>query len=670
MPRSKGNTLTVMEDTSMERLAARGISKVAPLLSPWLVGMLMFTAAAVFHRMWDSPAAAPWAAVGLTTGTLVLTGLTYLVSHERRGVIGRTHNTLTTFLTGLWITVATITGPTAEVTKSLAVLGGTVLALSWNIRHVIRDQHFDTGNDRLAFLFDRSKDTFGLDGARVHTRKAGQHKIEGTLALPPGEKSVEDVQKKTEYLEGGMKLPPGSISLAANEDRADHARITVSDPRVMKRPIGWPGPSRPGASIAEPIRLGVWQDLDPVAYLIIGHHLQMMGQTGTGKSIGGAWNYLAETVTRIDVATFAADLTKGEQTLGPLRPALHRFETTKAGVRAMLADLHAQVKPRTDFLSAHGHQNWAPGCGLTYWVVWLEEFPDIGDAVDMDAFLRFLKACRSAGVTVVMSLQRSDWTQMPTLARGQLAKMCFGVADADDADFGLSDPQQKRGARPELWQNKQPGMAYLDAPSIPDERIALPLRTYAWGATDEQANAAMRAHAAAWPATDKAVDQFTAAVMTPGGAGGAVVLAAVPNPGTDQDDQDDQDDDLEEDGDVVSEYLRTEDPNPGNQAGPDDAIDDSGYDDFTFEMAQPGAEKLTPEQARRALLGQIARWADQGRAHFATRDLAPTWIGAGMTRQWAQNHIRRLVADGVLDRDDDNARYVILRRPDLPEEAA
>jgi hypothetical protein len=661
VPRAKGNTVTVMEDTSMERLAARGISKVTPLLSPWIVAGLAFAAAAVFHKMWDSPVAAPWAAVGLTTGTLVLTCLTYLVSHERRGLIGRTHNTVTVFLAGGWVTAATITGPTGEVTRSLAVLGGAVLALSWNIRHVIRDHQVDTGNDRLAFLFDRSKDAFGLDGARVHTRKAGKHKIEGTLALPAGEKSVEDVQKRTEYLEGGMKLPPGSVSVVPNEDRADHAHIVISDPRVMKRPIPWPGPSRPSASIAEPIRLGLWQDLDPVAYTVPGHHLQVMGQTGAGKSIGGTWNHLAETVTRHDVAVFAADLTKGEQTLGPLRPALHRFETTKAGVRAMLGALHAQVKPRTDFLSARGYQKWAPGCGLTYWVVWLEEFPDIGDAVDMDAFLRFLKACRSAGVTVVMSLQRSDWTQMPTLARGQLAKMCFGVAESDDADFGLSELQQKRGARPELWQNKQPGMAYLDAPSIPDERIALPLRTFAWGATDEEGNTAMRAHAAEWPAAAKQVDKFTAQVMTPGGA---AVLAAVPDIGGGQDE------DQEEDGDVVSEYLRTEDPNPDNQAGPDDAIDDTGYDQFAFAPAQPASGKLTPEQARSALLAQIADWAAQGRQHFATKDLAPTWIGAGMTRQWAQNHLRRLVADGVLDRDDQNARYVIVRSPQLPEEAA
>src|SRR5690606_15948717 len=114
----------------------------------------------------------------------------------------------------------------------------------------------------------------------------------------------------------------------------------------------WPGPSRPGASVADPIRIGLWQDLDPVEYGIVGHHLQVMGMTGSGKSVGGAWNVLGELITRRDVAVFAADVTKGRQTLGPLAASLHRFETTREGARAMLRDLAARVKQRTDRLSA------------------------------------------------------------------------------------------------------------------------------------------------------------------------------------------------------------------------------------------------------------------------------------------------------------------------------
>ena len=44
-----------------------------------------------------------------------------------------------------------------------------------------------------------------------------------------------------------------------------------------------------------------------------------------------------------------------------------------------------------------------------------------------------------------------------------------------DASFGLTELQSDRGARPELWNNRQPGMCYLDAPSIDDSRLAMPM---------------------------------------------------------------------------------------------------------------------------------------------------------------------------------------------------
>ena len=687
MPR-KGNTIQVMEDTSIERLVARGISKVASLVPPWIVAVLAVIAAGVFHHMWGRPAAVPWAASGLTTGTMILTGLTWLVSHERRGPVGRIHTTLTTLLSGAWVTAATITGPLAPVTGSMAVLGGVVLALSWNIRHVIRQHDGESGHrDALAELFGRSHETHGLT---ARTKQVGEHKIEGQIELPAGEKTADDVAKKTEYIEGAMGLPPGTLSVAADQDRADHARLTVSDPRVMKRPILWPGPSRPGRSIAEPIRPGLWQDLDPVQYIIIGHHVQVMGMTGSAKSFGACWNYLGEVITRFDAAVFGADITKGEQTLGALRPALHRFETTKAGVKSMLGDLHGEVKGRTDYLSGRGLTKWKPGCGLLYWIVWLEECPDILDVVDTDRFGSTVKAIRSAGGTIVLSLQRSDYTQMPTIVRGQLAKWCFGVADADDADFGLTDLQAKRGARPELWQNEQPGMSYLDAPTIPDERKAMPMRAYAWGERDEDYIPNMRAYAANYPATAKAADEFTLRVMTPGGAAaglpaaaarGAVLLTSVP-PAVHHDtghhdieerdpqehEEHDVDDDTGRDDDDVrsapAEYLRTDDPNPDNQAGPDDDIDDSGYGEWEeFNPPPPPEVKLDAAQARAALLELIGQWAAEGRQWFASRDLQPFLERIDRSRQWAQLQYHDLIEAGVIgEYDERTGGYEILRR--------
>jgi hypothetical protein len=683
----RNNTVQVLEDTSLDRLLARGISKLAPLIPPWLLWPAVFGAAALFHHLWARRPPAPagadgvvgsggvpvslaWAAAGLTAATLVLAGLTALVSHDRRGPVGRAHNTLTVLLVGGWTTGATITGPTAAPTGSLALLGGLTLVLSWNIRQVIRAVTPEGGShgDALSVLFDKSKDRFGLDGARARTTKAGAHKVEAALALPPGEKTVEDVQKRTEYIAGGMGLPPGSVSVTADTDRADRARLVISDPRAMRQPIPWPGPSRPGASIVEPLTPGLWQDLDTVQYVIVGHHVQLMGQSGAGKSIGGAWNVLGEIVTRADVAVLAADITKGEQTLGPLRPALHRFETTPAGARQLIRDVQAQVKPRTNHLAARKLGRWTPKCGLTYWVLWLEEFPDIGEAIDMDAFLKLLKAARSAGITIVMSLQRSDWTQMPTLARGQLAKMCFGVESAADATFGLSEAQADRGARPELWQNKQPGMAYLDAPSIPDDRIALPMRTWSWGDTDTpDAAERMAAHAAAWPAAAKTVDPTTAAITRPTATGPAAAAPAAgltAAAGAGVGGQDDPDDETEEDGDVSADYLRTPDPNPDNHASAEDPIPDPDTD-WTFEPApDPG---LTPDQARAALLDVLTAWAAAGKEHFTSRDLRPLLDRIGRSRQWAQKQYKTLIADGVIgDYDETLGGYPLHDRQPTP----
>ncbi|GAA4221625.1 hypothetical protein FHR32_005159 [Streptosporangium album] len=509
---------------SWEQVATREVSKALLYFPPWMVGAFLFGLGWVFHVSLrsDDPQVVAWTTVLITACVIGLTGLTWHQSHAR-SLTGRAHSTLTTLAGGLWVCAATINGPTSMVTGRLILIGGVTMALSFNIRTVIRTKQIDVQGaigDPLSFLFGQGAERAGMPAIEAKTTKATAHKVEGDVQLEQGKQTADDLQKKVAYVESGVGLPPGSITTAIDPDDASKAKVTISDPRVMKKPIAWPGPSRPGGSIADALRVGLWQDLDEAMHIIVGHHVQFMGMTGAGKSIGGAWNYLGEIVTRADVAVFAVDITKGKQTLGPLEEALHRLETTKAGAKALLGEIQSKVKERTDQLSAKGLQKWKKGCGLTYWVLWIEEFPDVYDALtdaEQEQFLSLLKAIRSAGGTVVMSLQRSDYTQMPTLARGQLAKMCFGVDSSSDASFGLSERQQDANARPELWTNAQPGMAYLDAPSIPEERVAMPLRTYAWGISgekfdDERANAEMRAHAAAYPAAAKEVDPGTAAI--------------------------------------------------------------------------------------------------------------------------------------------------------------
>lgn len=660
---ARSKELVHVEDSTMDKMVARGVSKVASVLTPWIVGILAHGLAAALHFTLGGTAEwVAWSAVLCTIGVLILTGVTYGQSHAR-GPWGRAHTTLTTFLAGMWTVACVIAGPGHPLIWRLGVIGGITAALSWNIRTVVRLKGWDQPgaiSDPLAFLFGQGADRAGMPAVEARTTKATAHKVEGAVQLEQGRQTADDLQKKVAYIESGIPLPPGSITTAIDPDDASKAKVVISDPRVMKNPIGWPGPSRPGQSIAEAIRLGLWQDLDEIEYRIVGHHLQMMGQTGSGKSIGGAWNFLAEVVTRYDVAVFAADITKGEQSLGPLRPALHRFETSKAGVKAMLAELQSKVKERTDYLAGKGLQKWKKGCGLTYWLIWLEEFPDIFDCLsdkEQEQFLSMLKAIRSAGGTIVMSLQRSDYSQMPTLARGQLAKMCFGVENSADASFGLSERQQDAAARPELWTNAQPGMAYLDAPSIAEGRFAMPLRTFAWGIKDgvfddELANAALSAHAAAWPAAAKEVDPTTAALSR---------LSAAPVGGVDLAEPD-EDEDVRN---VASEYLRTDDPDPDVQADIDDEIPDLDEGDPPWTFAPP-SQHMTAEERGAALMKHLQQLWDGGARDFSSGDFKPLWESTDMSRSWVQKQLKRLVDAGVLGGyDEDSQRYLMPVRPEV-----
>lgn len=526
MSRRGSTSLQLVQEATTDRLIASALSKIGVLVPPWVVLALEAAAGAASHAWWGQAPEVTWAAIACTLSTTILTGLTWAITHQRR-LIGALHSTLTTAAACVWFTATTIVGLGDPVMKGALFFGGATLALSWNIRTVIRlagGDEADGGGDALGTLFNRAKEQAGLKGSRARTVEVTEHKVKGQMQLPPGEKTADDAIKATDRIESGMRLPPGSVIVARDDDRADHAHITVSDPRAIRRPIPWPGPSHPGASIDKPLRIGIYQDGDEVRYRFVGHHLQIMGRTGSGKSIGGAWNLVGEIMTRHDAAVFSIDISKDDQTMGPLRQGLHRFETSKAGAVDLIRSIHAAIPQRTKWLAQHGYSDWEPGCGLTYWYLHIEEIAkvvsELGDK-DEERLGEILKELRSAGGSVILSLQRADYTQIPTLFRSQMAKMCFGLSDPDDVKFGVSARQRKADVTPHEWEDHYPGMSLLDARGIPTTHYAMPLRTYTWGSDSRQARAAMAAHAAAHPAAAKQVDPFTAALARPTATGGA-----------------------------------------------------------------------------------------------------------------------------------------------------
>jgi hypothetical protein len=683
MPRTGAqNTAIIMEDTSWERMWSGEVHGLLRIARPWVALGLLCGAGWLAHRLWGRMPAVPWAAIALIMSATGLAAFTWAMS--KLVIQGRTHSTATVAAAGLWLTIATITGPFTGVTGGSVAIFGAAAALSWNIRGHARHRAASAGTDsagnRLSAWFADATREAGVSGATLQIKAIEPTRVQGTALLPPGERTAADLQSKVRHVESGMKFPPGSLSIAEDPDRADHALVTVSDPRLIRNPIPHPGPSLPGASIALPLRPGIWQDGMPIAHVLPGHHLHVMGATGSGKSEGGCWGYSAEIITRYDVAELAADITKRNQTWGPLEPALHRYEYSRDGVRDMLNGLHKLLPQRTEFLADHGLTKWTEGCGLTYLVIWLEETPDIYDALkssEQEHWQSDVKAFRSAGGSFVVSLQRSDWTQIPTLVRGQMASVCFGLYKSSDERFGLSEKQLEMGASPAALGTDHPGTGYLHYPGTPPERIAMQMRTFAWGdltskeTHDVTAASAMAAYAAQYPAAARPVDPLTAALTgtpastvtasaTPAGPHFTRPVTVLTRPRPDDEDHDqDQDpetddyDDDEEETDVYTEYLKTEDPTPELTASIDDPIE-PGPDDQPFEFDTE--DPIDPATARQIFTDHLAQLRADGKTVLAAKDFRPI-IRPGMGRAWIHDRLNEAVERGDLVHDRDEATY-------------
>src|SRR5690606_1723810 len=81
-----------------------------------------------------------------------------------------------------------------------------------------------------------------------------------------------------------------------------------------------PGPSKPGATLKDPLQLGVTTDGNKGLFQVPEAHTQVMGMSGSGKSVGFTWNFVAELITRKSRAgrteLWGIDIAKGRQTLG------------------------------------------------------------------------------------------------------------------------------------------------------------------------------------------------------------------------------------------------------------------------------------------------------------------------------------------------------------------
>jgi hypothetical protein len=450
--------------------------KAAPLLPPWACVIVALPAALGAHeRFGDSP----WTTVGMTLGGVVLTAVTWHYS-SARAVVTRVHGALTTGVAAGWLTAAAICGMSTSI-LNMYLLGGGLLALTWNVRHATRNTGRSEASEGDGGLFEK----VGLARTLMRRLHVEPNKVTTELQLPRGELDADDVVKARSKLASALSVPVNGVRVTADRDHHDRAHVTVVPVDALRTPPVYTGPSSPGGSMREPLHVGVYEDGMTASILAAAanpregrnlSHLLLVGTSGAGKSLLARYT-MAEIGTRRESSIWAIDVVKRRQTLGCAEPALDWFATDRDEAYAMIDCLPEVIGARTDYLASRDLDNWEPGCGINHLTLWVEEFAPV--LRDLETFTDVTATARSAGVWIVLSGQRVTFDNLPTSVRNNINDtLCMGVKDAHEADYALGSEMIQAGASPQTWANQQAGMAYLKGAGIEKERQLVPLRGY------------------------------------------------------------------------------------------------------------------------------------------------------------------------------------------------
>jgi hypothetical protein len=632
------------------------LHRAVPYLPPWACAAAMWPAAELSHTMWG---ANPWTAAGLTLASAGLTALTAKVAGGGAG--RRTHATCTVAGASAWVTAATIAGPGVHPLLDMWLIGGVAGAIAWNIRRVLKTT--EKANDKTENEFFKA---VKLAGTKVRGQmEIAPNKVQAQLQLPPGQLTADDVSQAKGRIASGLSVSPTAVRITPDPEHHDRATLTVVPHDMLKSPTDWAGPSAPGASIAEPLVLGIYEDGEPVRLWLPGDksvprnatHALVMGMNGAGKSHGAkiAWT---EILTRREVVLWAADPSKGKQTLRIVMGAADWVATNQDSSQAMIDCLPDVIHARASRLGEMGLDQWVPGCGLPYLVVWIEEAARL--VRDSETMIDIAQQARSAGVSIVLSMQRPSYRNITVDVRQQLGVVwCYGVKSIEDAAFALSDDLIDGGANPAAWANKKPGYAYLEAPGIDDDRMVTPTRTPA--ATDDQLIAAIHEAApvrdqldpvtatAAGPAYAKR-DHYSAEDATVNSINTTTTARPRPRPADPFRGR------LADNEDTTPPEFPPS-PEPDLDANADTELPED-TPDFQFPATKPSLE-----QARAMLREVLAHLQDAGKETVGPKDVPRDFLTQVRSRPWVSAELGRLADDGVLIETDRDGVY---RFPDPP----
>lgn len=630
-------------------------------LVPWVLLGLVLAAGASAHAAWGSGPALPWITAAMTPVVGGLAWLAWTVARARQvGPAGRAHVAGTVAVAGLWLLAATVAGPLARPVVDLWGFLGAVGAVSWNLRLALhrpassrRDEDDDLTTPRKAGRALMA--SVGMRGTELHPNHVDGNRVSGALELASGQHTVDDAQKRAGQLAAALEVPRGGVRFTEDPDNAGRGEFSFTVRDVLKAATAWPGPSSVDGTVFDPIPMGLYETGEVMRKTLAdkagAKHELIQGTTGAGKSSGSKVE-VCELMTRREVGIIVVDTVKGIQTFGAAAAGLAGFITGEALAKRFMKRLMVAIKAHTDYLGARDLTAWVPGCGLTFVVVQLEEagilLEELGDETK-----NVVKAARSAGIAIKVSLQRPSHDEMPTTARAQLSTIsCYGMA-TDDPICMLPEAAQDAGADPRRWGDRQPGCCHIAGTGITVAQAATPMRTYD---VDGDVPGVVMAQIAAeygprmTPLSQVTINALgdvwrdmvppvelvarTKAAGLQAGSG----LTVVPSAEQAADDQ--------AMPNLTEEDMGVSTPDPDSEVtgSIDDEVTPAGAD-FAFG---PASAEVSPAEARRAVADRLGEIEHGGRDTVRVPDFADLVTAGLRSRGWFRKELLRLVDAGRL----------------------
>jgi hypothetical protein len=621
-----------------------------PHLPPWLCAAGVGITGPLASLRWEGSTGA---AVGLTVASGALTAATWWAGRSTTAQ-RRLHSAITVACASTWTTGAALAGPMSGVLPDMFLMGAPVIALSWNVRIALRtpDPEGVAASSNGGLL-----EKIGLARAKMGQIKVEANKVTIPYAIEPGEGTNEDAAKGVVRLAGAADVPATAVRHQPDPESAARGQFILT-PVDMLRQITWyPGPAHSGGSITEPLVIGVYDDGRPLEIsLLQAIHILIMGMTGSGKT-EAALDLLCEILTRCDVAVWLSDHVKRGQDLGAIFPACDWAVTTPQGTEAMIEALKAAIPARTEWLGAHSYRSWEPaaakqqtdpkhscaksgacGCpGMAYLVGWFEEAANTLATLGDDVFTTIAQEARSAGVSLVVSMQRASGYQISTDTRASLPSvLCFGVGSDTDAGFALPDSVLDMGANPEAWGNRRPGYVYGVAAGIDEELYANPARTYRNDPLVLE-----------WVAGEFGSVRMAMDAVTGTAAASVAGRAYTDRAPVDEPEEDDMDDTDADDFDGLDIDPEAELPPVADGADTPFAVVDTGH-------------KPTPEEARELLARAIDEFERNGVMVVGPKNFIDWCDTNGYSRPWVSARLREAYENGRLAETGTPGRWRIV----------